>query len=306
MTGAAVTVVGSVNVDYSMRVPTLPQHGQTLAGNDFDICLGGKGANQAVAASRLGAATRLIACVGDDAGGQQALAAFADDGLDTQGVVTDGEAHTGSALIFVDDAGENCIGVSPGANARLRPEHIESHSAALAGSHCLLLQLETPPETVLRAAQLARAGGCRVILNPAPLRGPLADTLLAEVDMATPNAHEAADLTGVTIRSPDDAERAARALLDRGPRAVVITLGAQGALALTEAGVEHVPAPNVDAIDTVGAGDTFNGALAVALARGDALSNALRFAVTAASLSTLKRGAQPSIPRLDAVEAALG
>lgn len=305
MTQAAVTVVGSVNVDYSMRVPTLPRHGQTLAGSDFDICLGGKGANQAVAAARLGAAARLIACVGDDDGGRQALAAFADDGLDASGVVTDANAHTGSALIFVDAAGENCIGVSPGANARLTPAHIDSHAAALAAAQSLLLQLETPAETVLRAATTARAAGCRVILNPAPLRGPLADALLAEVDVITPNAHEAADLAGVTITTPEDAERAAQALRDRGPGIVVITLGEQGALALTDAGAEHVAAPVVDAIDTVGAGDTFNGALAVALARGDSLSDALRFAVTAASLSTLKRGAQPSIPRLEAVEAAL-
>ena len=306
MSAARVTVVGSVNVDYSMRVPSLPQRGETLAGHDFDVCLGGKGANQAVAAARLGAETRLIACVGDDAGGASALAAFEADGLDTNGVRRDDAAHTGSALIFVDAAGENCIGVSPGANARLEPAQLDAHEAALTGAQCLLLQLETPTETVLHAAMTARAAGCRVILNPAPLRAGLRPDLYQNIDVLTPNVHEAARLADMTIDSVSDAERAARVLRAYGPATVVITLGAAGALALTDDGALHVPAPSVDAIDTVGAGDTFNGALAVALARGDGLEDAMRFAVTAAALSTTQRGAQPSIPRLDDVEAVLG
>lgn len=306
MSRPRVTVVGSVNIDYSMRVPTLPRHGETLAGSDFDICLGGKGANQAVAAARLGAQTCLIACVGDDAGGARALVAFAEDGLDTTGVRRDDSTHTGSALIFVDDTGENCIGVSAGANARLAPADLDAHAAAITGAQCLLLQLETPTETVLHAAATARTADCLVILNPAPLRGALRRELFHNVDVLTPNQHEAARLADMPVDSMEAAERAARFLRAQGPDVVIVTLGAEGALAISEAGTRHVPAPVVEAIDTVGAGDTLNGALAVALARGDGLDDALRFAVTAAALGTTRRGAQPAIPRLEDVEAALG
>ena len=303
MSAPSVTVVGSVNVDYSMRVPTLPRAGETLAGRDFDVCLGGKGANQAVAAARLGARTRLIACVGDDAGADRALAAFERDGLDTRGVVRVPDARTGSALIFIDDDGENCIGVSPGANARLTPKHLELQRDALQGAGSLLLQLETPSETVLHAAALARAAGRLVILNPAPLRGGLRTELFANVDVLTPNAHEASRLAEIDVDGPDAAERAARVLRARGPDTVIITLGVQGALALTGDGVMHAEAPRVEAIDTVGAGDTFNGALAVALAEGRPLADALRFANAAAALSVTRRGAQPAIPRREEITA---
>jgi len=280
-----VCVVGSANLDLVATTDRLPGPGETVLGSDFAEHPGGKGLNQAVAAARAGARTAFVGAVGDDDAGRRLLGVMAGDGIDAMRVADAGTVPTGRALIGVSSAGENSIIVVPGANATVAIESIPTATVVLA-------QLEVPLEAVVRAFELARACGATTVLNPAPAR-PLEPALLALCDVVVPNEHEAELLGGVG------------ALLAAGARAVVVTLGANGAALHTADGVSMVSPFAVDAIDTTGAGDTFCGSLSARLALGEPIDVALRYASAAAALSTTRRGAVPSVPRADEVTAML-
>jgi ribokinase len=299
--GQRIVVVGSANTDMVITVPHLPRPGETVLGGTFRSAGGGKGANQAVAAARAGGTVAFIARVGRDGFGDQGLAAWRADGIDCTQVVRDEQAPSGVALIFVDHKAENCIAVASGANDRLVPGDIDGGAAAIGSAGILLLQLEIPLPTVRYAAERARAAGVRVILNPAPARA-LDPALLRLVSIITPNETEAEALTGIAVVDDAAAWRAATALLAQGPDTVIITLGARGALVAHGTMRTLVPSFKVDPVDTVAAGDVFNGALAVALAEGAELLTAVRFAHGAAAISVTRPGAQSSAPRRDEIE----
>jgi len=298
---ARVTVVGSSNTDMIIQVERIPRPGETILGGRFSMAAGGKGANQAVAAARAGASVTFVARVGQDMFGEQALRGFEQDGIDVSHIVRDATAPSGVALIFVDEQGENSIAVASGANANLSPADVERAGEAIRQADVLLMQLETPLETVAAAAELAAVNGVRVILNPAPAR-PLPDELLQRVTILTPNESEAELLTGIPVQGPEQAEQAALQLRDRGVQAIVVTLGAQGALIVTDRTRQLVPGFAVQAVDTTAAGDVFNGALTVALAEGCPLEEAARFGSAAAAISVTRLGAQPSVPRRAEIE----
>jgi ribokinase len=299
-----IAVVGSINTDLVVYTPRLPGAGETALGGDLHRFGGGKGANQAVAAARLGGAVRMIGRVGDDDFGRWSAAGLAGHGVNVEGVAVTAGSPSGVALIVVDEGGENLIALAPGANWRLTPDDVERAWAGTAGCSVLLLQLEVPVEANLRAAELARRDGMTVILNPAPApRSPLAGELLALLDVIVPNEGEALALTGRWAEGDGTAEAVGRALLTMGPRAAIVTLGARGAQLVTRDGAEPVPATPVRALDTTGAGDAFCGGLAFALARGDGLVEAARYAARVAALSVTRRGAQESLPTADEVAA---
>jgi ribokinase len=298
--GPAVAVVGSLNLDLMVRVARLPGPGETVTGDDLFRNPGGKGANQAVAAARLGRRVAMVGCVGGDAAGRELLRSLSGAGVDTGRVrVVDG-VPSGTAFITVGEDGENQIVVSPGANARLTAADVEAAGAALEAASVTLLQLEIPLEAVAAAA--ATAGG-RVVLNPAPVRD-LPDDLLAKVGVLVPNRVELAQLAGA--RPPSSIEEAAE-LAGRLPaRAVVVTLGADGALVVEDGRVTHVPAVPVRPVDTTAAGDAFCGGLADALAGGAPLQEAARRAVRVAAAACLRPGAQASLPTPADLEALPG
>jgi len=302
--GNKIVVVGSSNTDMIVKLPHLPKPGETVSGGAFSTAAGGKGANQAVAAARAGAEVGLVAHVGEDSFGEQAIAGFVGDGIDVGHVTRDSAAPSGVALIFVDDKGENCIAVAPGANATLTPEDVEATQELITGADVMVMQLETPVETVERAAAIAREHGVRVILNPAPAR-PLSDEILSKVSILTPNESEAELLTGIQVSDDQGAEEAAKALVARGVETVILTLGSRGAFVFESGSGEMVPGFVVKAVDTTAAGDVFNGSLAVGLAEGKPLTQAVRFANAAAALSVTKLGAQPSAPSRSEIEAFL-
>jgi ribokinase len=278
-----------------VRTPTLPQPGETVLGGQFLLNPGGKGANQAVAAARLGATVTFLARVGDDIFGEQALEQLKKERIDTRYVLPTAHKASGIALITVDDKGENTIAVAPGANAHLSATDMEAAREAIHQAGIVLTQLEIPLATVEKLTQLAQEAGKRVILNPAPARD-LPDSLLEQLFVITPNEMEAAMLTGIPVTDLASAERAARALSARGTPFVIITLGKSGALLWDGATATHLPAPQVEAIDTTAAGDVFNGALAVGLDEGMSLAEAALFANHAAALSVTRRGAQSAAP----------
>ncbi|MEJ2340104.1 MAG: ribokinase [Gemmatimonadales bacterium] len=297
-----IAVIGSSNTDLVVRAPALPAAGQTVLGTSFFSAAGGKGANQAVAAARLGAQVTLVARVGLDEFGQASLSNLRSEGIDTSFVVEDPDALSGVALIVVCDEGENAIAVAPGANALLGPEDVDRAAEAIEAADILLMQLETPMPTVACAVSRAQAAGVPVILNPAPA-APIDVRVLRDVSVLTPNTGEAIALAGVGGSGIEAARLAARQLRAAGVRRVIVTLGAEGAL-LEEEGTSAVrPAPPVAAVDTTAAGDAFNGALAVALAEGARLEAAADFANRAAALSTTREGAQPSLPTRPQVDA---
>ena len=292
---APIVVVGSLNMDLVMRTPRVPVGGETLTGHEFSTLPGGKGANQAVAAARLGAAVSFIARIGDDAIGRQMKAGFANDGIDVSAVEQDEHLPTGIAIIYVSDEGENSIGISAEANGALTPAVVKCHEALIADAHTLLLQLEVPLESVLEAARLARTHGTRVVLNPAPAR-PLSAELLALVDLITPNQTEAELLTGVKVTGEASAAEAAARFHQMGIADVMITLGSQGVYCSNAEQQALIPGFRVEAVDTTAAGDTFNGALLAAELAGADFHSAVRFAHGAAALSVTRFGAQSSIP----------
>jgi ribokinase len=289
-----ILVVGSINMDLAVRTPHIPAPGETILGSSLVESPGGKGANQAAAAGRLGGNVAMVGCVGSDAYGHALRRALEAAGVAGDFVTVQGD-RSGVALIEVSDAGENSIVVIPGANAWLTPAAVERALSNAPHARLVLLQLEIPDETILAAASLAHAAGLRVLLDPAPAR-PLPDALLANVDILLPNQGEAGALAGMEISGDADAEEAARRLLARGPRVVVLKRGAQGVVLADRAGFRHIPGHTVIAVDTTAAGDCLAGALAVALDEGHDLLPAVTFANAAAALSTTKPGAQASIP----------
>ncbi|MFO1022836.1 MAG: ribokinase [Planctomycetales bacterium] len=296
-----IVVVGSSNTDMVIRTAHLPRPGETILGGEFQSVPGGKGANQAVAAARAGGQVTFVACVGNDSLGTESIANFQRDGIDVSHVTQTPSAASGVALIMVSEAGENCIAVASGANALLTPADIERARPAIREAKVLLVQLETPLETVQAAVRIAGEERVPVILNPAPA-AILSDELLRGVSLLTPNETEAEILTGIPETEQASAEQAARTLLQRGVKGVIVTLGSKGALLATHERMELIPTRAVQAVDTTAAGDVFNGALAVALAEGKPLPDAVRFANAAASISVTRHGAQPSAPRRDEIE----
>ncbi|MEU9439743.1 ribokinase [Streptomyces sp. NPDC048304] len=292
-------VVGSANADLVIDVERRPAAGETVLGGDLAVHPGGKGANQAVAAARLGADTALLARVGDDAHGRLLLDSLRAAGVDTVGVLV-GEAPTGVALITVDPSGDNSIVVSPGANAKLAPADVRTAVSLFLASRVVSTQLEIPLETVVEVVRNL-APGSRLVLNPSPPR-PLPTEVLAACDPLIVNEHEARVILGDACVS-EDPEDWARLLLAKGPRSVVVTLGAQGALVCDSSGVARVASVKVDAVDTTGAGDAFTAALAWRLATGADLADAAAYAARVGAAAVTRRGAQESYPTPEEVEA---
>lgn len=299
-----VLVIGSSNTDLIIKVARIPKPGETVLGGEFARAAGGKGANQAVAAARAGGKVTFIARVGRDANGEQALAGFAAEGIDVKRIIRDAKFPSGVALILVDQDGENSIAVASGANDRLNPADVRRAKWAFRRARILLLQLETPLPTVAAAIELAAASGVRVVLNPAPAR-PLPAQLLRRVYLLTPNQSEAELLTGVTVDGEVAAAKAAGRLLARGVQNVIITMGLHGAFVAGKDLRQMIPGFKVKAVDATGAGDVFNGTLAVALAQGQSLLEAAKFACASAAISVTRFGAQPSAPRRKEIQAML-
>ncbi len=296
---AKIVVVGSFNMDLVVRMPAIPRPGETLLGGVFATFPGGKGANQAVAAARLGGEVTMIGQVGNDAFGQQLLSVAQREGIDTRFVGIDSETTTGVALITVDAQAQNSIAVASGANFTLSAADVAAAFAELTPFDLLVMPLETPMETILTGAELAHKAGARVVLNPAPAQH-LSPGLLKNVDVLIPNEHEAAMMSGIEIHSLAEAHQAAARLLASGPGSVIVTMGNQGALIAQRADANiiytHIPAFQVQPVDTTAAGDGFVGGIAVALGEGRSLVDAARFASAAAAISVTRRGAQPSLP----------
>lgn len=292
----SVVVFGSINMDLVVRTPRLPAPAETITGHEFFTAPGGKGANQAVAAARLGVPTRMVGRVGGDAFGQELRQNLASAGADVSAVFTDPTVSSGVAVIGVDDNAQNNIIIVPGANGRVGQDDLPRLEASLAGAKVLLLQLEIPLEAVVAAARLAHQRGITVVLDPAPAQ-PLPAELYTLVDILTPNEVEAGQLVGAAVKSQAEAADAAKKLLDLGVKTAIIKMGALGVLYAQAGGdVTFVPAFKVQAVDTVAAGDAFNSGLAAALLEGKSLPEAIRWGAAAGALSATKRGAQPSMP----------
>ena len=304
MSTSNIVVVGSSNTDMIIKLARIPKPGETILGGEFVTAAGGKGANQAVGAARAGGKVTFVARVGRDMFGEQAVAGFVRDGINVDHIVRDASSPSGVALIFVAKDGENSIAVAGGANGRLSPADVRKAKTVFAKASVLVMQLETPLETVQAAAELAARAGVRVILNPAPAR-PLPNTLLKRVAILTPNESEAELLTGIKVDSEAAAGKAAEKLRARGVQTVILTLGARGSFVATAEGKQLVPGFKVKAVDTTAAGDIFNGALAVALAEGQDLVKAVRLANAAAAISVTRMGAQPSAPTRKEIERVL-
>ncbi|MFW5963898.1 MAG: ribokinase [Natronomonas sp.] len=294
-----IAAVGSYNHDMSVTVPSLPVPGETVSGEDFQEHAGGKGSNQAIAAARSGGDVAFVGCVGDDRFGESARELWAEEGIDV--TVPSVEAATGVALIHVDEAGVNAIAVASGANGELGAETVRSVEEDLTDRDVFLSQLEIPLEAVTEGVAIATESGAEVVLDPAPFRA-IPDDLLADVSVLTPNEGEVRLLAGHDPDADVDEETAARRVLDRGPDAVVVTLGADGALVVTDARTAAVDPIPVDVVDTTGAGDAFNGALAVARGNGLDLVEATERGVAAGALACTERGVIPSLPERDAIE----
>ncbi|WP_340616774.1 ribokinase [Xenorhabdus entomophaga] len=293
---AKLVVMGSVNADHILNLEAFPHPGETVKGKQYRVAFGGKGANQAVAAGRCGADITFIACVGQDDIGDRVCRQLVKDNINTSSIEAIEGETTGVALIFVNQQGENVIGINAGANGALSPDYFHRHEQSVKEADALLLQLETPLETVQLAAETAKQHHAKVILNPAPAQK-ISEKLLSLVDIITPNETEAECLTGIAVKDDVGAGKAAQALHDKGIEIVIITLGSRGVW-LSEKGREGkiVPGFKVKAIDTIAAGDTFNGALVTGLLEGKDILSAIRFAHAAAAIAVTREGAQPAIP----------
>ncbi len=293
---AKILVVGSLNMDLVVRVPHTPMPGETVLGGDFETFPGGKGANQAVAAARMGGDVTMVGRVGNDDFGDTLIECLVNNKVKTTYVIKDAEASTGIAMIAVASNGENSIVVASGANSDVSVDDVNNARDLMRESDILLMQLECPLEAVMEAVDLAQAYDLKVVLNPAPAQQ-LTETLLSNVAYLTPNQKELQMLTG-----EEDDDKAIKKLFDWGVKNLIITLGPNGTRVVTEEMDKHLPAVEITAVDTTGAGDAFNGALAVALAEGKPLLQAVQYGMAAGALSATKRGAQPSLPTRDEVE----
>lgn len=294
MNKGKILVVGSSNTDMTAKTKTLPRPGETVLGGIFTMGAGGKGANQAVAAQRLGGNVQFICKVGRDMFGDNSVAQYNKEGLDTSGVLRS-ELPSGVALIYVDDNAENCIVVASGANGDLSEADIEASREAIEHCKILLLQLESPIPTVLKAAKYAHEAGAMVVLNPAPAC-PLPDELFQYIDLFIPNETELSTFSGLPVTSQEEAKKAAAAMQAKGVGKIIVTMGSKGALICESDKTDFVPAHKVKAVDTTAAGDTFCGALCVAISEGKSLKEATEFATAASALTVQKMGAQNSIP----------
>lgn len=297
----SIVVVGSSNIDLIMKMARLPRLGETVSDATFLQTFGGKGANQAVAAARAGGRVAFVSCVGDDAYGGQVVGSLAQDGIDTRHVFSEPGVASGTALIMIGGEGHNYISVAPGANYRLSPAHVDRARDAIAEAACVVAQCEILPETLAHTVELASSLGRPVVLNLAPAR-PVADATLARLACLAVNETEAEFLTGRPVGSDAEIEAAATALLAKGPKTVLLTLGARGAFVATEGARALVPTFEVTAVDTTAAGDVHCGAFAVATVEGRPLLEAVRFANAAAALAVTRLGAQPSAPSRAQIE----
>lgn len=293
-----IVVIGSCNTDMVIRVDHLPLPGETIIGYDFMTNQGGKGANQAVAVARLGGDTAFVARVGKDGFGEQSISLLRAEGIDTSHVTPTEGVATGVALIPVDEKGENSIIVASGANAKLSIEDIKAAEPLIREAGIVLMQLETPLETLMYAAEAARKAGALVVLNPAPFpKDPLPESFLSNIDLITPNETEASRMSGIEVEGEENIHQAIRAIQQLGVRNVIITAGGKGAYTDSDGQLIHLPASKTEVVDTTAAGDTFCGALCVALSEGCSLSDGIRFANRAAAISVTRMGAWRSIPR---------
>ena len=288
-------VLGSINADHVISVPYFSKPGETLTGDNYQLVYGGKGANQAVAAARLGANVEFIGCVGSDVIGETMKNAFSQEGIDTTNIHSISQEMTGMAFIQVAQSGENSIVLARGANAHLDEKLMRHSEAKIAQSNYLLMQLETPISGVELAAQIAKKNGVKVVLNPAPAQI-LSDELLSLIDIITPNETEAEILTGVAVADEQSAVKAASVFHDKGIETVMITLGAKGVFVSRKGKSRIIKGFCVQAIDTTAAGDTFNGGFVTALLEEKSFDEAIRFGQAAAAISVTKKGAQSSIP----------
>jgi len=296
-----ILVVGSINMDMVVRVARMPAAGETIPGEGFATSPGGKGANQAVAAARTGAKCIMLGRVGDDAFGRTLKEVLAVDGIDCDNVMVTPETSTGTAMIIVDGLGENSIVISGGANQALTPDDIFPRGELFNLADVVLLQLEIPLPTVRAAMDLARRHCCKIVLDPTPVHGRLPDELFA-VDIITPNAIEAEQITGMQAGEERVDRQVASKLVEQGAGAAVLKMGGRGSLVVSADGeIARVPAYRVDIVDTTGAGDAFTGTLAVAAARGNCLADAARIANAAGALACTKFGAQAAIPTWDEI-----
>jgi len=293
-----ILVVGSLNADLVVRAPRFPQPGETITGEDLQVVPGGKGANQAVAAARLGAKVSMLGRVGKDNFGDFLLSNLKANHVNSKFIQRD-DASTGTAIIIVDSNGQNSIVLSPGANGKVSPADVEN--ASLFHHDLLMLQLEIPPPTVLAAAHKAREHNLRVVLNPAPAKE-IPDELIALTDFIIPNETELGLLTNQPVNDMTSAERAANKLLERGAKSVIVTLGSKGALTVNGTQVTHVDTFKVNVIDTTAAGDAFIGGFATALLSNKSLEESVRYGCACGALATTKFGAQPSLPTKEEVE----
>ena len=294
-------VLGSVNVDHILNVPKFPKPGETLSGSNYKISFGGKGANQAVAAGRLGANIQFIAAVGNDELGNKIKQQLNNDNINTCSVACIEGQNTGVALILVNAQGENQIAIHAGANAQVTTEYLLKYKDDIINADAILMQLETPLATIEQAAKLAKQHQTQVILNPAPAQK-LSDDLLKHIDIITPNETEAEYLTGIKVLTEQDAEQAAMILHKKGIETVIITLGSKGAWVSSAQRGAIIAGFKVQVIDTIGAGDTFNGMLVTALLEGKTLEQAVKYAHAAGALSVTKPGAQTAVPFRNEVE----
>lgn len=304
MEAKKLVILGSVNADHILNVAHFPLPGETISGNQFQMVFGGKGANQAVAAGRCGANISFLACLGNDDIGKKAKAQLITDNIDTKSIELIDDVATGVALIFVNQQGENVIGIHAGANGRLDTSYVQRHGNIIKEADALLMQLESPLDSVLKAAEIAKQENVQVILNPAPAQA-LPDELLSLVDIITPNETETEYLTGIKVVDDESAQQAADVLHNKGIKTVLITLGSRGVWVSELNKGCIVPAFKVKAVDTIAAGDTFNGALITALLEGQSMMPAIKFAHAAAAIAVTRAGAQPSVPWRHEVDAFL-